>query len=148
MRVNTQTKAGRFQTSREIDIFCYENLANAIIVQAVKDYKAELHKLLKNPHNREAMGKAMDIERFFHSPWYSLLTEADPDFVLNGVRKRVQEEAEIKRRRRMKRLQREAAEFAGLQESMGAAPHASVLNPTISPQRAAFKATEDALCAD
>ena len=32
---------------------CYENLANAIILQAVKDYKWALHRLDVNPKNRD-----------------------------------------------------------------------------------------------
>ena len=130
MRVNTATKARRFLPGGEPDISCYENLANAIIVKAVKDYKVELRKLLVNPKNREAMGKAMDLERFFYSPWYDTLTNVRPDTLLDGVRKQVKEEAEIKRRRRMERLRREAAQ---LQKSMGAAPHgaASVQNGTV-----------------
>ena len=32
---------------------CYENLANAIILQAVKDYKAVLFRLEDHPNNRD-----------------------------------------------------------------------------------------------
>lgn len=33
---------------------CYENLANAIILQAVKDYKTVLFRLEDHPNNRDA----------------------------------------------------------------------------------------------
>lgn len=149
MRVNTATKARhRILPSGEADISCYQSLANAIILQAVKDYKAELHKLLKNPNSREAMGKAMDIERFFHSPWYAMLTNVAPDVIIDGVRKQIKEEAEIKRRRRMKRLQREAAEFAEQQKMREASLHASSPNPTAASQCAGLKVAEGTLCAD
>ena len=34
---------------------CYENLANAIILQAVKDYKWALHRLVVSPMDGDAM---------------------------------------------------------------------------------------------
>ena len=37
------------------NMVCYENLANAIILQAVKDYKWALHRLDVNPRNQDAM---------------------------------------------------------------------------------------------
>lgn len=33
---------------------CYQNLANAIVLQAVKDYKAVLRRLMRNPCNQDA----------------------------------------------------------------------------------------------
>lgn len=47
----------------------YENLINAIILQAVKDYRDALKRLKKKPQNTDAMSTAMEIERFFHSAW-------------------------------------------------------------------------------
>jgi hypothetical protein len=48
----------------------YENLANAIVLQAVKDYRDALKRLKKKPQNKAAMADAMECERFFRSPWY------------------------------------------------------------------------------
>lgn len=56
---------------------CYENLANAIILQAVKDYKKALHRLDGNPRNRDALHDKVRLERFFHSAWYGILTDLD-----------------------------------------------------------------------
>lgn len=67
----------------------YENLANAIIVQAARDYMAALKKLKKNPRNREAMSDAMKLEQFFHSSWYGVLTTADPDYLIGELREKV-----------------------------------------------------------
>ena len=33
---------------------CYQNLANAIILLAVKDYKTMLRRLMRNPYNQDA----------------------------------------------------------------------------------------------
>jgi len=53
----------------------YENLINAIVLQAVKDYRDAL----KRPEEKtteytDAMSTAMEIERFFHSAWYQTIT--------------------------------------------------------------------------
>ena len=54
----------------------YENLANAIILQAVKDYR-----LTDNKTEIE------EIERFFRSDWFSVLTSLDPDLLIQKLRK-------------------------------------------------------------
>ena len=54
----------------------YENLANAIILQAVKDYRLT---------DNEAELK--EIERFFRSDWFSVLTSLDPDLLIQKLRK-------------------------------------------------------------
>ena len=64
----------------------YENLANAIVKQAVVDYKEPLRKLEKNPNDKEAKRDAERIERFFHSGWYTQLTGIDGDWL---IRKRI-----------------------------------------------------------
>lgn len=79
---------------------CYENLANAIILQAVKDYKRVLHRLGANPRNRDAMHEKERLERFFHSPWYEALTDLDADRLIEGVQERVLQEAAKRRKKK------------------------------------------------
>ncbi len=67
----------------------YENLANAIVAQAARDYLTALRKLKKNPGNKMAMSDAMDLERFFHSGWYGVLTGVDPDYLIRRLREKV-----------------------------------------------------------
>ena len=67
----------------------YENLANAIVAQAAKDYLHALKKLKKNPGNRTAMDEAMRLEKFFHSGWYGVLTSVDPDYLIRRLREKV-----------------------------------------------------------
>lgn len=55
----------------------YEDLANAIIVSAVKDYRAAKRVLKRHPNNDVAIKTVDEIERFFHSVWYSQLTKVD-----------------------------------------------------------------------
>ena len=54
----------------------YENLANAIVLQAVKDYR------LHDDENELA-----SIERFFRSGWFNTLTSIDPEMLIAKLRK-------------------------------------------------------------
>lgn len=54
----------------------YEDLANAIILQAVKDYR--------RTNNKRALE---ELERFFLSDWFSVLTSIDGSRLLQELRK-------------------------------------------------------------
>ena len=54
----------------------YEELANAIILQAVKDYR------LTDDEQELA-----EIERFFRSDWFGVLTDVDPEYLIRRLRK-------------------------------------------------------------
>jgi hypothetical protein len=58
----------------------YHDLANAIVIQAVKDYRKALRKLNKHPHHEAALTTKLEAEQFFLSSWYHGLTN------LNGER--------------------------------------------------------------
>lgn len=55
----------------------YQELANAIILQAVKDYRKALHILKRHPNHEGANKDKSDIEKFFVSEWYGRLTKVD-----------------------------------------------------------------------
>lgn len=71
------------------DITNYENLANAIILQAVKDYRVVLKSLKANPRNRTAKADKEEIERFFCSDWFSLLTSVDGEMLIRSLQMEV-----------------------------------------------------------
>ncbi|XVG96468.1 hypothetical protein ACGCUP_04405 [Eubacteriales bacterium KG125] len=71
------------------DITNYENLANAIILQAVKDYRMALKSLKANPRNRTAMTDKEEIERFFRSGWFSVLTSVDGEMLIRSLQMEV-----------------------------------------------------------
>lgn len=60
----------------------YELLANAIILQAVKDYR----------HTYSYQRKA-EINRFFHSEWFRVLTRLDGEMII----KRLENERNVKK---------------------------------------------------
>ena len=53
-----------------------EELANAIVLQAVKDYRL---------HDDEQ--ELANIECFFRSDWFSILTNIDPEMLVAKLRK-------------------------------------------------------------
>lgn len=69
----------------------YEKLANAIVLQAVSDYRRTLRKVKKNPNNREAIDGALQIEMFFRSEWYQVLTSVDGEYLIEKLREEVSE---------------------------------------------------------
>ncbi|WP_353852822.1 hypothetical protein [Dehalobacter restrictus] len=64
----------------------YEQLANAIILQAVKDYRDALKKLNKRPRYDPAKDMISEVERFFHSDLYRELTSVDGNFLIKNLR--------------------------------------------------------------
>ena len=65
----------------------YQALANAIIIQAAKDYKRVLRVIKKHPGSQAAMDEAKKLERFFHSRWYGVLTEVNPDYLIRQIQR-------------------------------------------------------------
>ena len=54
----------------------YEELANAIVLQAVKDYRLT-----------EDEAELAEIERFFRSGWFGVLSKVDPEYLIRNLRK-------------------------------------------------------------
>ena len=71
------------------NITIYEDLANAIILQAVKDYRMALKSLKANSRNRTVQTDKAEIERFFRSQWYSTLTDVNGEMLIRFLQKEV-----------------------------------------------------------
>lgn len=69
----------------------YENIANSIILLAVKDYRSALEKLKKWPRNESAKIMKNEVERFFRSAWYRELTLVDGEFLISKLQAEVEE---------------------------------------------------------
>lgn len=54
----------------------YQELANAIVLQAIRDYRLS-----------EGKQKLTSIERFFYSDWFGVLTNINPDMLVIKLRK-------------------------------------------------------------
>lgn len=66
----------------------YENLAQAVNLQAVKDYRTARKELKYHPKNKDTKLMIEDCERFFRSDWFGVLTSVDGQMLLT----RLQEE--------------------------------------------------------
>ena len=64
----------------------YEELANAIILQAVKDYREALRLLSMNPNDKSAKRDQRNIERFFRSEWFSILTDLNGELLMKKLK--------------------------------------------------------------
>lgn len=68
---------------------CYTNLANAIIIQAAKDYKKALRRLKKFPRDKEVRHIKRDCERFFRSGWFERLTDLNGEVLIRKLNEEV-----------------------------------------------------------
>ena len=67
----------------------WENLANAIIISAVKDYEKAYRRVLRRPDNKSAQEEVRQLERFFFGEWYAKLTDLDPHYLLDRLKEEI-----------------------------------------------------------
>lgn len=67
----------------------YTDLANAIIIQAVKDYRNALKTLKRYPRYEPAKKVVAEVEEFFRSEWYRTLTSVDADMLMTKIRREI-----------------------------------------------------------
>ena len=67
----------------------YEDLANAIVLSAVKDYRRALLHLKRNPDSESARAKVEQQEKFFYGSWYEMLTDLDPSYLIRKMKESV-----------------------------------------------------------
>lgn len=65
----------------------YEALGNAVVLQAVKDYRDAMHKLSRGKKNVIAESTKQECERFFRSPYFNLFTQLDGKALLSQLEK-------------------------------------------------------------
>lgn len=73
----------------------WHELANAVILAAVDDYRTAMRKKLRTDNQTlidtcEAIIE--EVVSFFYSDWFSTLTNADPGMILDGLNKDIMEE--------------------------------------------------------
>ena len=74
----------------EVSYDPYEEITNAIVIQACKDYKkAYKQSLRKSGIVGEADEELAELEEFFRSEWYKKLTEVDGEYLMERIRNEV-----------------------------------------------------------
>jgi len=66
---------------------CIENLANAIIRQAIHDYRRAAKMLRKHPNNADAQKTQKEVADFLRSPWCEILTRLNGEWILEQLKK-------------------------------------------------------------
>ena len=69
----------------------YQELANAIIVSASKDYMRAYKKYLRTG---VGYGNVMKEERFFFTDWFNTLSDANPTYLVQAMRKKCEMQVE------------------------------------------------------
>ena len=68
----------------------YENLANAIIIQACKDYRKAYKRYLRRYRSsNKPNAELLELESFFRSDWYKTLTSVDGEYLMDRIKKEV-----------------------------------------------------------
>lgn len=77
----------------------YEELANAIIIQACEDYKRAYSCYLRSNGKAKKTEKQLaELEEFFLSDWYKKLTELDGEELMKRLKEEVSKQNETGRK--------------------------------------------------
>ena len=79
--------AGRL--CQRVEDYDYERLAEQIIIRAAKDYRNALKRLYKYPENPTALATKEEIEMFFYSQWFTVLTKVNPNVIIKGIQEEI-----------------------------------------------------------
>lgn len=77
------------QKRERVEDFDYERLAEQIIIRAAKDYRNALKRLYKYPENPTALATKEEIEMFFYSQWFTVLTKVNPNVIIKGIQEEI-----------------------------------------------------------
>ena len=73
----------------------YQDLANAVVTQAAKDYKYYHKRIEKNPADDYAKHEVREIEDFFGSKWMNRLINIDGAEILERIKGELEHEREL-----------------------------------------------------
>ena len=65
----------------------WQALANAIVLQAVEDYRTELSGSRCHKHRSTRAKRIRELEQFFRSHWYETLTNIDGEMLMAKIRR-------------------------------------------------------------
>lgn len=67
----------------------WEDLAQAIVIQAVKDYRLALKVFRRRPESKRAKELIEEIEGFLRSRWFYLMYDIDPERLIERLKEEV-----------------------------------------------------------
>ena len=80
----------------------YENLAQAVIIQAADDFRQSYMSVLENPRDKDARDEVEAIGRFFLSDWYRMMTRVDGTYLMRKLRTEVKHKYEQKKAKKQR----------------------------------------------
>ena len=69
----------------------YEKMANAIVLQAVKDWRHAEMLIHRHPNSIEGQRLKHETEKFFKSKWFDFLTSVDGNALLQKLNEEVKQ---------------------------------------------------------
>lgn len=79
-----------YKSLKKLDEDNYRALAEAIIVQAVKDYRSVLKRLKYDYDCRNLISQKRSLENFFSSEWFSVLTKVNGKALARKIREEIE----------------------------------------------------------
>ena len=67
----------------------WEDLAQAIIMKAVEDYRKARRRVRHFPDQKGAQATIREVEKFFRSRWFAQLTDIDGEILIKRLREEV-----------------------------------------------------------
>ena len=67
----------------------WEDLAQAIIMKAVEDYRKARRRARHFPDQKGAQATIREVEQFFRSRWFAQLTDIDGEMLIKRLREEV-----------------------------------------------------------
>ena len=77
------------QKRERVEDFDYERLAEQIIIRVAKDYRNALKRLFRYPENPTALATKKEVECFFYSQWFTVLTKVNPNVIIKGIQEEI-----------------------------------------------------------
>lgn len=67
----------------------YQLLANAIVLQAARDYRDVLRRWKKNKSDANTNFERKELESFFSSGWFGILSDLDGEVLMQKIQEQV-----------------------------------------------------------
>ena len=93
IKVNGVTFRAAVENMSPTDTGPYNELANAIILQAVEDYRKWAKEYSDSRDDRKLRKNLVELKEFFRSEWFSILTNLDGEQLLARLKSELEEQS-------------------------------------------------------
>lgn len=81
----------------------YQRLANAVIIEAAKDFRAAYRRMKRFPNDTRAQAEVREITKFFCSERFEVLSDADGPMLLRRMMEEIDAGKNTRTRRKKER---------------------------------------------